>query len=253
MKYYEKLLDLGSFNKADVAKVVGSADIARNILLAYSKKGYIEKIRRDYYVAISLETHQPVANRYQLASNVYEGAYLTHHSAFEAYGYANQTFYSVYFACEKRVKDFDYDGVCYIQTTRNPKADVAHEGNIRLTGIEQTVVDSIKDCEKIAGLEEVLRCIELIPGLDEERLLKCLEGYDNSYLYQKCGYIFENLGVSLGITDMFLNECQKHIGKRKNYLLRNRRDLVIDKKWMLYVPPRLKSLVEKGAFGYDEI
>ena len=253
MKYYEKLLSLGSFSKGDLIRELGSESIAKNILFNYSKKGYIEKIRRDYYVAISMETHQPIANRYQIASNLYEDAYLTHHSAFEVYGYASQTFYNVYFACEKRVKNFEYDSVNYLQTPRNLKADIVQEGNIRLTNVEQTVVDSIKDYEKIAGLEEVLRCMELIPSLDEQKLLKCLANYDNSFLYQKCGYILENIGKPLGITEIFLDECHKHIGKKKNYFLKGRTDLVADRKWLLYVPLRLKSLVEKGTFGYDEI
>ena len=253
MKYYEELLNLGSFSKENVIKIVGSTDIAKNTLLAYSKKGYIEKIRRNYYVAISIETHQPVFNRYQIASNIYNDAYLTHHSAFEAYGYANQIFYDVYFSCKKRVKTFEYDGVHYLQTAKNPMSDIINENNIKLTSIEQTVIDSIKDYEKIAGLEEVLRCIELVPALNEEKLLNCLKVYNNCFLYQKCGYILENISGLQGITNLFINECQKHIGKKKNYLLKNRNDLILNKKWMLYVPIRFTSLIEKGAFNYDEI
>ena len=253
MKYYNQLLDMGNFNHKDVVMITGSEESAKKVLANYTKRGYIEKIRRDYYVAISLETHQAVANRYQIASNIYDDAYLTHHSAFEAYGYANQTFYNVYFSCEKRVRDFSYDGVNYIQTHRNPKADIVVEGNIKLTSIEQTVVDSIKDYEKVAGLEEVLRCIELIPVLDEQKLLKCLADYGNGSLYQKCGYILENIGKSIGITDYFLSECQKHVGKSRYYLLDDKNSLVFDERWMLYVPRRLQALLEKGSFGYDDI
>lgn len=253
MKYYNQLLDMKNFNHKDVVMMTGSEESAKKILVNYNKRGYIEKIRRDYYVAISLETHQPVANRYQIASNIYDEAYLTHHSAFEAYGYANQTFYNVYFSCEKRVRFFSYDGVNYIQTHRNSKADIVVEGNVKLTSTEQTVVDSIKDYEKVAGLEEVLRCIELIPVLDEQKLLKCLADYGNGNLYQKCGYILENIGKSIGITDYFLSECQKHVGKSRYYLLDDKNNLVFDERWMLYVPRRLQALLEKGSFGYDDI
>lgn len=253
MKYYEQLIDLGSFSYMDAVKLTGSKESAKKILNNYAKKGYIEKIRRDYYVAISMETHQPVFNRYQIASNLYSGAYLTHHSAFEAYGYANQTFYNIYFACEKKVRYFSYDGVNYLQTQRNPKADVVNEGNIKLTSIEQTVVDSIKDFDKVAGLEEVLRCIELIPTLDENKLLNCLQNYNNGSLYQKCGYILENIGKSMGITVSFLKECQRHIGESKHYLLKDRNDLIFNEKWKLYTPSKLQTLIEKGTYGYDEI
>jgi predicted transcriptional regulator of viral defense system len=253
VKYYEQLISLGSFNYRNVVEITGSEESTNKILRDYIRKGYIEKIRRDYYVAISMETHQPVVNRYQIASNLYDDAYITHHSAFEAYGYANQIFYNVYFTCKKRVTDFSYDGVNYLQTPLNRKSNVVQEGSIWLTSIEQTVVDSIKDYEKIAGLEEVLRCIELIPSLNEDKLLECLLNYNNVYLYQKCGYILENIGKPLGITDSFLKECQQHIGNSKHYLFKNDKSLILDKRWLLYVPPRLRTLVEKGAIGYDEI
>lgn len=64
MKYYNQLLDMGNFNHKDVVMMTGSEESAKKILVNYTKRGYIEKIRRDYYVAISLETHQPVTNRY---------------------------------------------------------------------------------------------------------------------------------------------------------------------------------------------
>lgn len=253
MKYYEQLVELGCFNHEDVTRITGSKEAAKKILNNYTRKGYIEKIRRDYYVAISMETRQPVRNRYQIACDISGDAYLTHHSAFEAYGYANQTFYDVYFSCEKRVRNFSYDGVNYIQTQRNAKPDVVYENGVKLTSIEQTVVDSIKDYEKVAGLEEVLRCIELIPTLDERKLLECLAVYDNDYLYQKCGYIFENIGDQMGVTNFFLEECQKHVGECKYYLLKNKQNSVLDKRWMLYVPIKLQSLVDDGMFSYGEV
>ncbi len=253
MKYYEKMVELGSFCCSDVIKMTGSVNAAKFILASYTEKGLIERVRRDYYVAISLEAHQPVFNRYQIASNIYPDACLTHHSAFEAYGYANQIFYNVYFTCQKRVTDFFYNGVNYKQTRNHQNICTAKKGNIKMTNIEQTVVDSIKDYEKIAGLEEVLRCIELIPVLDEKILLQCLENYNNGFLYQKCGYIFENLIGIDGLTDIFIKTCLKHASKSKKYLLRDRNDLIFDKKWMLYVPVKLRSLIEKGDFGYDTV
>ncbi len=251
MKYYEKMIALGSFCLADVVEMTESVNAAKFILESYVNRGLIERVRRNYYVAISLETHQPVFNRYQIASNIYPDAYLTHHSAFEAYGYANQIFYNVYFTSKKKVSDFFYDGISYEQTLNKQNAFIVKNGNIKMTSIEQTVIDSIKDYEKIAGLEETLRCIELIPALDQEIMLRCLENYNNGFLYQKCGYLFENLGKIEGITDTFAKTCLAHISRSKRYLVRDRNDLIYNSKWMLYTPVRLRSLIEKGDFGYD--
>lgn len=70
MKHYEKLLELGCFSKNDLEQVTGSEAAAKWLCREYQKKGYIERVKRDLYVAISLETQQPIANRYVIASHI---------------------------------------------------------------------------------------------------------------------------------------------------------------------------------------
>lgn len=43
-------------------------------------------------------------------------------------------------------------------------ADVNNINGVQVSSIEQTVVDSICDMEKIGGLEETIRCILLMPS-----------------------------------------------------------------------------------------
>lgn len=50
------------------------------------------------------------------------------------------------------------------------------------------MIDSIADFEKIGGLEELLRCLLLIPSLDYHKLLDALELYGRAQLYQKAGF-----------------------------------------------------------------
>ena len=93
MKHYEKLLELGCFSKNDLEQITGSEAAAKWLCREYQKKGYIERVKRDLYVAISLETQQPIANRYVIASHISNDAAVSYHSAFEFYGYSNQVFY----------------------------------------------------------------------------------------------------------------------------------------------------------------
>ena len=163
MKYYEKLLAKGCFSREQLTELVGTATAANQVIYEYQKKGLIEKVKRDFYVVISMETKQPVLSRYQIGSNLFPDACITHHSAFEVFGYGSQVFYECYVATGKRFYDFEYDGVMYRRIERKPDMEVVQQGNIRVTSVEQTVVDSIRDFEKIAGLEEVIRCMMLVP------------------------------------------------------------------------------------------
>lgn len=248
MKHYEKMLELGCFSIRDVEELTGSRAAAVSILYDYQKKGYIERVKHDRYVAISLETKQPVFSRYQIGMSLFPGAFISHHSAFEVYGYANQVFYEVYVTCESRFLDFEYDGVYYHRMTPKNGMDVEERYGVRISGIEQTVVDMLNIFEKNAGLEETLRCMELIPSLNEKKILDALAVYQNGFLYQKTGFILEQMNDIFLLSDSFFDECQKYISGSRRYLLKQNVDkMEYHGRWRLYAPHNLKELIGKGV------
>ena len=143
MKHYEKLLELGCFSKNDLEQITGSEAAAKWLCREYQKKGYIERVKRDLYVAISLETQQPIANRYVIASHISNDAAVSYHSAFEFYGYSNQVFYETQVTSESRFRDFEYDGVTYRRIAPRITGGITEINGIRVTTLERTVIDSI--------------------------------------------------------------------------------------------------------------
>ena len=162
-------------------------------------------------------------------------------------------FYECYVATDSRFTDFEYDGVIYHRVERKPDIEVIQQGNIRVTSIEQTVVDSIRDFEKIAGLEEVIRCLMLVPGLKEEKVLASLKRNENGFLYQKCGYLFEQLKDEFRFSDSFFDECRKCSSEAKRYLMKDVGETVFQEKWKLYTPPSFRKMIDKGVSDYDAI
>lgn len=253
MKHYEKLLEKKCFSREELIELVGTPAAAKMVIYEYQKKGYIERVKRDFYVVISMETKQPILSRYQIGANLFPDACISHHSAFEVFGYGSQVFYECYVATDSRFTDFEYDGVTYHRVERKPDIEVIQQGKVRVTSIEQTVVDSIRDFEKIAGLEEVIRCIMLVPGLNEEKVLLCLKKNENGFLYQKCGYLFEQLRNEFGFSDKFFEECKRYSSGAKRYLMKDAGENVFQEKWKLYAPPSLNKLIDKGINDYDAI
>jgi predicted transcriptional regulator of viral defense system len=249
LKYYEQLLDLQCFSREDVVRLTGSAAAANSLINSYKHKGYIESVRRDLYVAISLETKQAVANRYRIASNVTDGAYVSHHSAFEFYGCANQVFYEVYVSGAGRFAPFEYDEVSYRYIAPRIEAGIITNNGVRVTDNERTILDSINDFERIAGLEELLRCLELIPSVDEERLLTYLSLYNKRFLYQKAGYILRHYQKALRLLDRFFDICEKNCSKSVRYLYSGieHETNSFDGRWKLVVPKDLNKLTSKGV------
>lgn len=256
MKYYKELVDLQCFSRADAERITGNKKAADSILREYQKKGYIESVKRNLYTAISIETKQSVANRYRIASNVMDGSYLSHHSAFEYFGCANQVFYEVYVSGAKRFAVFEYDGVSYRYIApRINTGIVQNDDGVRTTDIERTVLDSINDFEKIAGLEELLRCLELIPYVNEEKLLSYLAHYGKQFLYQKTGYILWHLKKTLRLSDKFFEFCEENQLHSVRYLYHGieSEPHTFDKRWKLVVPQDLMKLIAEGGGEHGDL
>lgn len=76
-----------------------------------------------------------------IGSHLFPDACITHHSAFEVYGYGSQVFYECYVATKKRFRDFEYDGVTYRRI--EPKTDMEVMLQTRLDKVFMPVYQKI--------------------------------------------------------------------------------------------------------------
>lgn len=245
---YAELAKLNTFTMDDVFKLVGNKKTASSLVLRLSKKGLVKKIRNNLYTCINIADGQPVASKYQIACAVNNSAYLSHHSAFEYMGISNQVFYEIYVSSEKRFDDFEFNGITYRYISSKMSVGVIKPKNtqgIRVTSLERTVVDSIKDFEKIGGLEELLNCIEATPYLKEDELIKCLDEYNLQFLYQKTGFILNNYKSQFQLSDEFISYCKNKMGKSTRYLTKDSTKYL--KEWRLVVPEYLFQVNEQGG------
>ena len=75
----------------------------------------------------------------------------------------------------------------------------------------------------------------------------------HGFLYQKCGYIFEELKEEFQFSAEFFAECEAHSSDARKYLMKESQNTVYCERWKLYVPPSLKGLIDKGVGDYDAI
>ena len=236
VKYYDKMRELGCFSFQDVTDIVGELSAVKYLVNDYQRKGYIDRIHRNLYTVMDTETQQPVLTRYQIGSRLFPDAYISHRSAFESWGYAPRVGNEVFVATETRFTDFRYNGVYYRRVPRRAGADTARVSGALVTSLEQTVVDSLHSFDGEAGLEETVECITRLPQLDAGKLLKCLEQYGNGYLYQKCGYVLEQLQGYVKLPNAFYRECREHRASTVRYMLKGADGLIYDRDWGIYAP-----------------
>ena len=226
MNLYFELLKNPVFTVEDVNKYYDNMDSARSAIKRLMKEGMVAKIRNNMYTCISGETGAPVANRFQIASKITPTSYVSHHTAMEYYGITDQVFYDVYVASK------DMEGV------ETPVLS----GGIRITNLERTVVDCVKDMDKISGIEEVLQDIGSVKRMQEKRVLKYLDLLSNQFLYQKMGFLLSGHKEQMGLSDEFFDICKSQIGKSKRYLTKDMSGGRYVDEWKLVIPENIYNL-----------
>ena len=247
MKYYSDLLTMGCFTREKLTELTGNYNTAGTLIKNYLKKGYIQKVRCNLYVAVNLADNEPVVNKFHIAGKITKTSYISHHAAFEYYGCANQVSYEVEVSSETAFAPFNFNNITYVYLSSRIKDGVlVRPDGIRITDIERTVLDGIHDFEKIMGLEELLRCVALLPSVKEDKLIQYLAVYDKQVLYQKTGYILRHFQKEFNLSESFFYECAAHTGKSTRYLT-SIKNAVYNKEWQLMTPENLMNLTAKGA------
>ena len=249
MKYLKELQKKKIFDLSFVTMLTGNEMTAKSLLSSYKKAGYVQSVRRNLYVALDLASKNALASRFEIGSNVNQAAYISHHSALEYHGVANQIFYTVTVSSTHVFQPFEYDGITYEYS--NSKTDTGivsptQTPNVTVTDIERTVVDCIYDIERAGGTEELIKSLRLLPLIDEDKLLFYLDKYHNIFLWQKTGFLLEALQDVLRLSDQFFNTCKGHIHNKKNYLDRQS-NMAYQPKWKLYVPTNLFTSIDDGG------
>jgi len=253
MKYYEQLLKMGCFTWDELCEAAGSYDAAKSVSQSYLEKGYISRVKRGLYVAVNLADNEPAVSPYRIASKLTQSACVSRHSAFAYHGCANQVSNRIEVSSTIPFAPFAYNGTEFVYLSARLERDavgvVVQPDGVRVTDMERTVLDNIRDFEKIMGLEELLRCLEMVPMLHEDKLLAYLHIFNKQVLYQKTGYLLEQLRSLWGLTDDFFSQCAANIGKSKRYLVESTdlNDMEYNRKWQLIVPKNLSSATAQGV------
>ena len=255
MKYYEQLLKMGCFTWNELCALVGNENAADSLARNYVKKGYIQSARRGLYVAVDLATGEPAVSKFRIAGKVTSSSYVSHHAAFEYYGCANQVSYQMKVSSRMYFTPFEYAGINYEFIGSRLKDGIIKDGivtqpdGVRVTDVERTILDGINDFEKIMGLEELLRCLELLPMVKEDKLLAYLDVYRKQVLYQKTGYILEHFRGTWNLSDSFFTVCEARIGKSKRYLYKPTayEKMEYNRRWRLVIPHDFTKITRKGV------
>lgn len=255
MNLYYELLKKPIFTLEDVKQYYNNIEAARSAIRRLMNQELIVRIRKNMYTCISGETGAPVANKYQIGCAITPTSYISHHTAMEYYGVCDQVYYDIYVSSETPFKEFEFEGYTYCHVNSKCESgieNIRYSGGVKITDKERTVIDCIKDMDKISGMEEVIANVEGITSLKEEKLTEYLDDYHNQFLYQKTGFILSAYQEKLGLSKAFFEMCKDKTGMSKRYFTKEYMNGIYDKTWKLIVPRDLFRL-KNGVSGDDRV
>ncbi len=248
MKYYQKLCKLGIFNLNQAARIINN-DNPVQTLSSYVKSGFVRKIKHNLYICVDLASGNDIVDKDFIASNINNNSFLIAHSAFQFYGFYNQVFNNCQVGSINKFKNFKYDGINYECFLFDTLKQVEIIRGIKVTSIERAIVDSINLIGKVMDLEELLKCLDIIPLVNENKLKEMLLEYNKDILYRKVGYILSYFKNEFNLSSSFFDFCLEHSnqnnrGKISNYELSK---LEYIPKWHLYAYKNLLKIIDKGS------
>ena len=249
MTYYQQLARMGAFSLEDASKIMLNPENASKQLNAMVKAGVVNRIKKNLYTCVDLVAGGNVADKYVVATHINDSSFVSYHSAFEFYGFYNQVFYDVHVSSKKRFANFETDENYYrcFLTEYDEQVDTIR--GVKVTSIERTIIDSVNMLGKVMDVEELVKCLQLVHVVNEEKLIDILRAYNKEILYRKAGYILSFFSEQFGLKDSFFEFCREHAdftyrGKISGTELNK---LTYVKEWALYAYPNIFEIVGKGG------
>jgi len=150
-----------------------------------------------------------------------------------------------------RFTNFEDNGYSYYYFASDTQTQVETIRGVRVTSIERTIVDSINMLGKVMDTEELIKCIELVHLVNEQKIREMLLLYNKDILFRKVGYILSFFRDEFHLSDEFFDFCKKESNVANiGYLCSNEtKDLEFVNQWGLYAFKNLRSLTNKGGIA----
>ncbi len=211
-------------------------------LKALIEMGRIAKIKNGLYAIVNPLTGDIFANRFEIATALFDNACVAYHSALEFHGLGNQMFSEVQIFNEKRNIPFEYNGLEYkffSYTAKGGIMCIEQNAKVVVTDLERTVIDCIARIDLAGGLEELVTALNGITYLNEESLLNYLKEYNIKFLYKKTGFLLSLLKKDL-LSDAFFETCKNNCSIKIEDISENKKmPRKTDKYWGLIYPQKL--------------
>lgn len=247
MEDFVYLSELIIFTTDDVVRYKGNKSTAYSLLRRLQKKDSIRKIRNNLYSCVNPATNSIYASKFQIASSISETSFVSHASAMGFFGMNNQVSYSMYVSSLTKFNNFEFEGIRYeYQQTKTEMLVTSpkYVDKVRISEVERSIIDSIKEMDRITGLEEVLENISLSRVLNEKKLISYLDYHNSKSLYKRVGYLLSLFRLQTKLPLSFFEYCKMKSTNTTVYLTQEAKGSgYFDKDWNLIIPNNMRQYI----------
>ena len=224
----------------------------RNVLYRMKRDGRLRALAKGVYTGAFAATPP---NRYVVPGKLRRDAVVAFHSALELHGFANQVFQTVYYLSAQPRKDLVFDGTTYHCVTPPRRLPGARRlefqveetpDHVRVTGRERSIVDCLMFLEYSGGVEEVDRCLAMLPSFNFETGLAYLKLLRRPWLYARLGYLLDRHADKLFFFGTWRDSMLRRLPRGVAYLGPKRSGYRWVPTWNLMVPETLAH-TEEGS------
>jgi len=227
----------------------------RTIIRNYLNSQKIGRVKSGLYYRIKTKDKQSTPDKYLIGSKLAKDAVLGYHTAFEVLGYAHSVSSKVYVFTNSRVRPIEFQQVKYqpvsppAPMSNNHTRQIGVEKKERLgtkvqiTNKERTLVDVLDRPDYTGGLEELRRCIEKLPYVDFEEVMRYLEQRDKKVLFAKTGFILEQNRENWYVKGSWLETLQAKIPTSPTYFTPEDKGK-LNSRWNLIVPESMYKRID---------
>ncbi len=240
-------------------KIIGDNVDRKYVYRKYIDKlidnGKLKRVRRGLYVVLSPveEIKGHVADKFLIGSKVRERYFFGFHTALTFYGCAYSVYNEVYICVteQDRFDPFEFQGVrfrpVFVKDVNTGVEEKMYGKDIlQVSSKERTFIDCVDRVDYAGGWEECLKSLAGLGGLDFEKMLRLLDGYEKKILYRRVGYILELLKKhSLffeHLDEEVLDKLGEQVTETPRYLI-NGTSGSLHKRWNLYVPDDFEEVM----------
>lgn len=182
-----------------------------------------------------------VADANKLAANIAPGAVICYASALSFHGKSHSIHNIFYISAERRFRELRYNGGRYQYATLPHRdfsiEDIPYKGiTIRVTSLERTMVDCLRNMKYAGGFEQLFRSFEGVQYVNTKKIEECLTKFSSPVLNARVGLFLEFFKAKWKVDDAVINRIRRRIPENPDYFLgRNMKSGKLISKWNLIV------------------